>query len=174
MTSAPHPSMLSRLLHTIIAAFFIANCAASARAESPLKPESPTTAKAPACAPSKALTSTDLHGSWQVTWEAGPPATEWLRLRPNPEFADSVIGETQRGGTRLQLAGDIDDDQLTLEESGDGKTITATWVAPLAQTATPPACTLALQGLWTRDPGAAEVPGQPRERRFTLRKAQGW
>lgn len=127
-----------------------------------------------ACAPAQPLATAHLIGSWQVHWESGHPATEWMRLRPNPEFAGSVTGDTRRDNLSLQLAGDIDGDQLTLEESSDGKTISGTWVVPLAQAAMGPDCAWVLKGVWTRDPDAAPVPGQTRERPFTLRKSAGW
>ena len=68
-----------------------------------------------------------LYGTWDARFE-GVPGVATVRFRPHPEYAGSVRGEIVRDGTGAQLAGDIDDDGLlTLDESQDGRAISAVW-----------------------------------------------
>ena len=125
------------------------------------------------CRADAAWTLAHLHGRWLLEWTAPSstghrttPASESLRLGPNPEFADSLVGELQRGSHRVQLAGDLEDGELTVEESADGKTISASWTATVSGNP----CQPEIQGLWTRDPAAPAVAGQADQRRFRLRR----
>ena len=126
------------------------------------------------------MTLAHLHGRWLLEWTASSstatgsrttPASESLRLGPNPEFADSLVGELQRGGTQVQLAGDLEDGELTVEESADGKTISASWTATVSGNP----CNPIIQGTWTRDPAASPPTGQAEQRPFRLRRpAPAW
>lgn len=120
----------------------------------------------------------DLYGNWVVQWHADGagrslevPATELLRLSANPSFPESLAGTLRRGEQRLQLSGDLEDGQLELEESLDGKSIHATWTAQLGSSD----CLREIQGRWQLDEAVAAQAGQARSRRFTLRRAaSGW
>ena len=72
-----------------------------------------------------------LLGRWQAQMEG--QASAWtLQLQPHPELRESVRGQVQRTGATALLSGDVDAGQLTLEESLDGKRISATWVGEVA------------------------------------------
>ncbi len=121
------------------------------------------------CTSAANLTQQQAYGDWWVTWKDGG-STEVVRFRLNPEFPDSLSGELQRGSTRLQLAGDLEDGELNLEESPDGKTINATWVGTVVEAS----CGKEIQGVWTRDEGAGGKIGAPAVRKFVLRRVPGW
>ena len=64
-----------------------------------------------------------LQGHWRAELQA---TAAMLQLGPHPELAHSVRGTVQRGGTTAQVSGDVDDGDLTLEESINGTNISAT------------------------------------------------
>ena len=106
-----------------------------------------------------------LLGQWQA--ELGGQSVA-LRLRPHPELRDSVRGTLQRSGRTVQVVGDVDDGQLTLEESEDGKRISATWVGEVVEGS----CAREIRGQWqaeahTQEPPAASPPAPVP---FVLRK----
>ncbi|MDP9901192.1 hypothetical protein [Variovorax ginsengisoli] len=81
-------------------------------------------------------TSTDdvpvqaLYGGWDAlfTQPSGAIEAASVNFRPHPEYPGSVRGEIMRRAAGAQLAGDIDDDGVfTLDESQDGRTISAVW-----------------------------------------------
>jgi hypothetical protein len=92
----------------------------------------------------------DLQGSWNG-------AT--LKLEPNPDYAGSFRGTLERDGQHLQVAGDLDDDGFTLEESADGQHIAAAWLGDVVEGS----CGREIRGTWTRD-------GETDGRAFVLRK----
>lgn len=104
------------------------------------------------------VTPRQLLGVWKAQIE-GDWNVATLTLEPNPEFAGSYRGTLERAGQRLQVAGDLDDDGFTLEESSDGKHIAATWLGDLVEGA----CGREIRGTWTRD-------GETSGRAFVLRK----
>lgn len=126
-----------------------------------------------ACPAPTALTQQQAYGDWRVTWQDGG-ATEVIRFGLNPEFPDSLSGELKRGREKLHLAGDLEDGQLTLEESPDGKSISATWVG----TVVAGSCGKAMEGVWTCDESVAEksaaTGGDSGVRKFVLRRVLGW
>jgi len=78
-----------------------------------------------------------LYGSWDARFllpAGGAAQSGSVSFRPHPEYAGSVRGEIVRGGTTSQLAGDIDDDGVfTLDESRDGRAISAVWSGRMSQ-----------------------------------------
>lgn len=136
----------------------------------------PVTAANGTCASPQAVTPAQLYGEWQVAWEAtadqraAPSARETLRMGPNPNHADSLSGELLRGTVRIQLAGDLEDGQLSLEESADGKTINASWLGQVQ----PGSCGREIRGWWTADTALSLPAGQARSRAFVLRRQAGW
>ena len=108
----------------------------------------------------------DLLGQWQVQWPndlAGEPGHARLVFASNPEFADSLLGLLDVGSKRHEMAGDLEEDLLTLEESSDGKSISANW----SLRATPERCGKELTGTWVR-----ASDGQ--QRAVVLRRAAKW
>jgi hypothetical protein len=100
---------------------------------------------------------TDLVGTWRARIEGLPDAT--LRLEKHPEFADTVKGHLERDRVRIELAGDIDGDDFTLEESANGRNISATWLGEVVQGS----CGREVRGTW-------KAEGTPVERPFVLTK----
>ena len=151
------------------------NRVGTASAPAPV-PASTPPSQPPPCPVPGALTAAQLHGDWQVAWEApadphaAPLARETLRFGPNPNHADSLSGELQRGKDRIQLAGDLEDGELSLEESRDGKTISASWLGQVQAGS----CGREIRGSWTADAALSLSAGQPRTRAFVLRRVVGW
>jgi hypothetical protein len=98
-----------------------------------------------------------LLGTWRAEVEGLGPAT--LQLEQHPEYAESVSGSLERAGRRSQVAGDVEDGELTLEESADGVHIAATWLGDVVEGS----CGREIRGTWTLD---GQQAGSP----FVLRK----
>ena len=126
------------------------------------------TSKSSCIAPTS-LTHQQVYGDWRVTWQDGG-ATEVVHFGLNPEFPDSLSGEVKRGSIRVQLAGDLEDNQLNLEESPDGTSISATWVGAVVAGS----CGKAIEGVWTRDESVITKDTRARVRKFVLRRVVGW
>lgn len=100
-----------------------------------------------------------------------------MRLERHAEFSESVAGSVLRdlgtarpGGhaPRAQLAGDLENGFLTLDESSNGISITGTWNGELVKKS----CGRKFTGLWkdTSDNAPPDTPEVP----FTLEKLPGW
>ena len=96
-----------------------------------------------------------------------------MRLEKHAEFSESVAGavtrtlrEARQGGhaPRAQLAGDIEDGFLTLDESSNGVSITGTWNGEMVEGS----CGKKFKGIWkdASDNAPADTPDIP----FTLEK----
>ena len=115
-------------------------------------------ALAAACPPAEEVTAAQMLGLWRAEFEDhGPGAT--LLLQAHPEFAGNFRGAVERNGERRQLAGDVGDGDLTLEESTDGVHIAAIWVGELVEGS----CGKEVRGAW-------KAEGSPATRQFVLRK----
>ena len=79
----------------------------------------------------------------------------------NAEHPDSISGWLTWNGSKVFVAGDIDAGSFSLEESDDGRRISAVWDGAIAQGS----CGKAITG--NRRVGEELVP-------FTLRKPTGW
>ena len=104
-----------------------------------------------------------LYGSWEARIE-GQEGSATMVLRRHPEY-DGVRGTIQRAGQPpAQLAGDIDPEgQLALDESQDGKSISASWSGAL----TPDSCGKEFTGSWYRSSDDSHHP-------FVLRRSGTW
>lgn len=106
----------------------------------------------------QALPLVALFGEWEVRID-GDPAGAVVRLAQHPDYA-GVRGRIERNGVAAELAGDIDDEGLlTIDESQDGRSISATWSGALQ----PGSCGRVFEGTWRR-------AGDERTARFVLRK----
>ena len=87
-----------------------------------------------------------LYGDWEARI-GGQHGTAVMRLQPHPEY-EGVRGTIERDGLPpAQLAGDIDPEgQLALDESQDGKSISASWSGALQ----PQSCGKEFKGKWYR------------------------
>jgi len=142
----------------VLASLWIASGAHFAWAQAPRDMETGN----PACPRAEAVTDLHLYGLWQATLE-GVPGTATLRLGKNANHDESVSGTLERDGQRALVAGDVDQGDFTLEESGDGKTIAATWTGRIVEAS----CGKEIRGTWTLDTGQVTHP-------FVLRKSPGW
>lgn len=105
--------------------------------------------------------SAHLHGLWRAQFD-GLAQGATVLLEKHSELADSVQGGITRDGGKTLVAGDVDQGNFTLEESADGKTVSATWQGEVVDTS----CGQEIRGVWT--------PVQAEARRFVLRKQGGW
>ena len=113
-------------------------------------------AQAP-CPQAWEVTRNDLLGAWRAEL-AGQWDYATLTLDKHPEY-DGFRGAVQRGAEQRTVAGDVEDGDLTLEESADGVHIAATWLGEVVEGS----CGKEVRGTWKTE-GAAE--GKP----FILRR----
>lgn len=90
------------------------------------------------CLLPKEVESKHLIGTWRVTQPQHPESSAVLTLEPHPEHEDSLRGtlRASQGEQTLTvwLVGDIDEGELVMDESLDGRRISAIWVAqPVAE-----------------------------------------
>ena len=163
------PSLLPQLALPI-AIILIAISAYPASADS--QKNSKTTTACPAAAD---MDHQHLQGRWLAELRAPaakgatppPPTTAVLQLGPHPELAQSVRGTTQRGSTTAQVSGDVDDGDLTLEESINGTNISATWTGRVVDGS----CGKEIRGTWNN---AHPTPPAPAAIPFVMRRQAGW
>lgn len=163
--------------------FLIAACAAPIRAGAQNNEKNPVAA-AEGCVPAAQLKPVQIHGLWRVRFASAPaglPADATMHLQRHAEFSDSVAGYVSRNlrpaagappGTghaaRAQLAGDLENGFLTLDESSNGINITATWNGEMAEGS----CGKKVTGTWKDT--SASAPADAPEIPFTLEKIPGW
>lgn len=150
----------------IFAIFLIAACAylTSTNAQEAPKSSTAPTPPAPrplaACPAAADTTHRHLIGDWSAV--VGTQEAVVLTLVQHPELADSVRGQLVRKGQRVLLSGDVEDGDLTLEESTNGTTISATWIGRVVDGS----CGKEIRGTWTAPPSPTPTP-------FVLRKRLG-
>jgi hypothetical protein len=97
------------------------------------------------CPAAADVDSQRLYGSWQAQVDVGGAARQaLLTLTQNPRYSGSLGGTIVRGSATAQVAGDVDDGAFTLEESSDGRTITATWTGEVVEGS----CGREIRGTW--------------------------
>ncbi len=106
-----------------------------------------------------------LYGTWEARFD-GVPGAARVTFAPHPDYAGSVRGTIVRDGqgdTGAQLAGDIaDDGLLTLDESRDGRSISAVWSGDMQAAS----CGREFKGTWRN-------AIDDRTRNFVLQKTGG-
>ncbi len=134
-------------LKTLFTLFLIAASAhgISARAENDLKLKPEV-----ACPAALEMEQRHLQGVWHTDLPGHGGATV-LRLGQHPEWAGSVRGTLERAGKTAQVVGDVHEGELTLEESMDGKRISATWLGDVVEGQ----CGKEIRGQW-RESAAAD------------------
>lgn len=136
---------------------------------------------AAACVPAKQLKAEQVHGLWRVRFTpapAGLPADATMHIERHAQFSESVAGFVSRAlpaapgpaghAARAQLAGDLEDGFLTLDESSNGVSITGTWNGEMVEGS----CGKKITGTWkdTSNHAPPDAPDIP----FTLEKLPGW
>jgi len=99
-----------------------------------------------------------LVGLWQAEFD-GQGHAGTLLLAPHPRYAASLSGEINRNGERSRVVADLEDGELTLEESADGVRISATWLGDVVEGS----CGREIRGSW-------EASGGKGARSFRLHK----
>ncbi|MFN3377744.1 MAG: hypothetical protein ACK40S_14510 [Burkholderiaceae bacterium] len=158
-TALPHPQPARPWARGArIATFLIASCAWFSSTNAQNRPE----ATAPHNCPASPDDTTHRHliGEWTAQLGSGAGAEALtLTLVQHPELAHSVRGHLQRGALRVLLSGDVEDGDLTLEESENGTNISATWIGRVVDGR----CGQEIRGTWTH-------PSSSRTLSFVLRK----
>jgi len=136
-----------------------AGAAVSALAQAPVPaPAASSPAPTPACPRAADVAAADLYGLWRAEFQ-GLWDGATLLIERHPRYAQSFSGAINRNGVRGPIAGDIEQGELTLEESADGVRIAATWLGDVVEGS----CGREIRGTWRPEGGAAE-------RGFVLRK----
>lgn len=109
-----------------------------------------------ACADATETSQRELLGRWTAQFatpaaQASPlqalPTTAQLELTPHPELSASVRGHVLRPGAQALVSGDVDVGDFTLEESVNGKNISATWIGQVVQGS----CGQEIRGTWSQE-----------------------
>jgi hypothetical protein len=103
-----------------------------------------------------------LYGLWHAELE-GQTQVVTLQFERHPDNVGSVRGRVTRGGAPVQVAGDLDEGEFSLEESIDGQRISANWLGAVV----PESCGKEIRGSWNNAPDNTSTP-------FVLRKGPGW
>lgn len=157
----------------------VSACCIRASAQNDTKKQGPAPVSG-ACLTATQLSAPHIYGEWRVRFNPAPnglPAAAVMRLEKHAEFSESVAGSVTRelgaartGGhaPRAQLAGDLENGFLTLDESSNGISITGTWNGEMVKES----CGKKFTGLWkdTSDKAPPDTPEVP----FTLEKVPGW
>lgn len=144
-------------MKTLVATFLIAACAGCAgvagqNGTQGARGAAPTHKGADCARNPSAQPVETLYGRWQVRIDGQPDAT--AELGPHPEYA-GVRGRLNRPAGVAQLAGDIDDEgTLALDESEDGRSISATWTLAVQ----PDSCGKEFKGTWQHAGDEAQRP----------------
>jgi hypothetical protein len=85
-----------------------------------------------ACPHSSEIQQAQMLGTWRVELER-PRAAGTLVLEKHATYAGSLRGSLERGDAKLQVAGDVEDGEFTMEESADGVHIDATWLGEVVE-----------------------------------------
>jgi hypothetical protein len=96
-----------------------------------------------ACPKPAEVTAQHLIGEWRAQF-GGQPGAATLLIDRHPRYADSVSGTIERDGQNARLVGDIEDGEVTLEESLNGVTISGTWIGDVAEGS----CGREIRGTW--------------------------
>lgn len=138
--------------------------ACSSTAIPPASQAAPKAARAPtaqasaSCPQDDEMKDSQLQGEWTGTVE-GQSQPVRLQLGPHPQWKGNVKGTIARGADTRPMVGDVADEHITLEESADGKRITATWLGDVVEGS----CAREIRGNYIEGDDAAPRP-------FVLRK----
>ena len=123
----------------------------------------------PACPHLARWQARELYGRWSVELpQLGERGT--LVLRRHPEFAASLRGEFDIAGVPSIASGDVEEGEFNLDESRDGKRLSAFWTGRLDAASCGREIRGTVQRLSVPGQGAVDTP-------FVLRRnhlVQGW
>jgi hypothetical protein len=120
----------------------------------------PSFAQAPAapCPAPAEISQAHMIGIWRAEFQ-GLWQGATLLIERHPEYEGSLSGGINRNGEKGLIAGDVENGELTLEESADGKRISGTFLGDIVAES----CGREIRGTWQ-----AEDDSPPRN--FVLRK----
>lgn len=121
-------------------------------------PAAAASAGAAACPAAQAVTHVQLFGLWRAEFQ-GLWQGATLLIEQHPRYEQSIAGAINRNGERGQIVGDIENGELTLEESADGRRISATWLGDVVEGS----CGREIRGTW-------KAEGEEKGRAFVLRR----
>lgn len=110
------------------------------------------------CPAPAAVGQRHMLGFWRAELDGRHGGT--LLLEPHAEYRESLRGAIDRDGGRALVVGDIEDGDFTLEESADGKRISATWLGEVVAGS----CGREIRGTWQGE--GDKAPAVP----FVLKK----
>ena len=159
-----------RFAFVLIAAGALSACTTGQNDMKTARPATGTERSNPACPDLARWTAPRLYGSWTFELSALGQRGR-MQLSQHPDFAASLRGTLDYGdGQHAIASGDVEDSELNLDESRDGKSLYAFWTGQLV----PAACGREIRGTWEQVPRGGE-PG--RKSPFVLRRVadgQGW
>lgn len=147
------------------------------------KPALTTSTPVKTCLKAQQLKAEDLHGQWAVQFTnpaRGLPAQATLTLGVHADYADSLSGTLLRdlsaapGGKvpghspRAQVAGDLENGLLMLDESSNGTNLTASWDGKVVDGS----CGKIIQGVW-KDL-SSDAPADAADVPFRMRQTSAW
>lgn len=111
------------------------------------------------CWTAETLKAEQLYGPWKARFTnppAGFPVEATVQLKQHEEFSESLAGVVSREKRKAELAGDLQDGLLLLDESSDSVSITGTWNGELVEAS----CGTVFKGVWknTSNSAAADAP----------------
>lgn len=160
---------MKRISLVLIVVCALSACVAGQN-DSQIKAAAAVTAETnPACPDLARWQARQLYGLWHVELpQLGQQGT--LMLRQHPEFPASLRGEFDMAGVRSIASGDVEEGDFNLDESRDGKSLSAFWTGRLDVAS----CGREIRGTLQR----LEVPGQRGvDTPFVLRRTnseRGW
>ena len=113
------------------------------------------------CPKAEDMTHRHLMGLWRAEFE-GLRQGATVLLEQHPSMEESVRGAINRNGERAEIAGDVDDGDVTLEESANGVNISATWLGTMEEGS----CGRTIKGTW-------QGSNDAQARGFVLRRQPG-
>lgn len=142
--------------------FLIAACGHLALGLAQNRPENTP----PACPMPAEVVGVHLYGAWQARWD-GVAETATLTLWRSEDYPDGLRGIIRRGAgaaaTEVLVSAEVDQATFAMEESRDGRAISATWNGAFTEQS----CGKEIRGQWTDSATRTE-------RAFVLRKLGGW
>jgi hypothetical protein len=125
----------------------------------PALPAAAASAPTATCPAPGEVRQAHMLGLWRAEFQ-GLWQGATLLLEKHPEYAGSLRGAVNRNGEKALLAGDVDKGEFTLEESDDGKRISAVWLGDVVAGS----CGKEIRGTWQ------EEKDPPKPYNFVLRK----
>lgn len=138
-----HQPNRGQLALTLLLAVMLAACSTPPAATQPPDPVRASVNSNPECPQLASWGARQLYGTWQLELpELGQRGK--MLLRQHPEFSESLRGELEYAGHQAIASGDLEEGELNLDESRDGKNYAAFWSGQLVASS----CGNEIRGTW--------------------------